>query len=156
MDVEEVTTGCDAAVVPATLNDLAWTVWERLDDDIAVIESAGVPVVNNTAFPPGSSCAQRCETSPSASVVNGSGLPPPSETRISEAPGPARGWNTIEPFSPHVAPRPLAASHNVTAAPPVIDIFFSFPPAKKPIHCPSGEKNGLRPSSVPDNAVACS
>jgi hypothetical protein len=42
----------------------------------------------------------------------------------------------------HAPPRPSGASHRLTAAPPVIETFFSLPPAKKPIHWPSGEKNG--------------
>ncbi len=57
--------------------------------------------------------------------------------------------------SAHVPPRPLGASHSVTAAPPVTAIFFSLPPAKNAIHWPSGEKNGLAAPSVPASAAAC-
>ncbi len=48
--------------------------------------------------------------------------------------------------------RPLS----VTVAPPVLAIFFSFPSAKNPIHCPSGEKNGYSAPSVPVSGVAWS
>src|SRR6267142_1469451 len=50
----------------------------------------------------------------------------------------------------HLRPRPFGASASVTAAPPLTEIFFSFPPAKNPTHWPSGEKKGFRAPSVPD------
>jgi len=53
------------------------------------------------------------------------------------------GVKMIESSSVHVPPRPLAASHSVTTAPPVRAIFFSLPPAKNAIHWPSGLKNGV-------------
>ena len=46
------------------------------------------------------------------------------------------------------------ASPSVTAVPPVTEIFFNFPPAKKPIHWPSGEKKGLAAPSVPGMGLA--
>lgn len=45
---------------------------------------------------------------------------------------------------------------SVTTTPPVIAIFFSLPSAKKPIHCPLGEKNGEEAPSVPESGKACS
>ena len=54
----------------------------------------------------------------------------------------------------HEPPRPAGTSHSVTAAPPVTEIFFSFPSAKNPIHWPDGEKNGLSALSVPDSGEA--
>ena len=48
----------------------------------------------------------------------------------------------------------LSASASVTAAPPVTAIFLSLPRAKNPIHCPSGEKNGLSALSVPRSGSA--
>ena len=47
-------------------------------------------------------------------------------------------------MSVQVPPRPFGESQRVTVAPPDTAIFFRFPPAKNPIHWPSGEKNGLR------------
>ena len=58
------------------------------------------------------------------------------------------GVKMIVSSSAQVPPRPAGASHRLTAAPPVTRIFFSLPPAKNAIHCPSGEKNGLAAPSV--------
>jgi hypothetical protein len=68
---------------------------------------------------------------------------------------PGDGRNTIASSSPQVPPRAFGASQSVIGAPPVTETFFNLPPAKKPIHFPSGEKNGLRASSVPARAVGC-
>jgi len=46
------------------------------------------------------------------------------------------------PSSPQLPPKPVGASHSVTAAPPSTAIFFSLLSAKKPIQSPDGEKNG--------------
>ena len=56
--------------------------------------------------------------------------------------------------SPQLAPRPEGASHKEIGSPPSIRVFFSFPAAKNPTHCPSGEKNGAYAPSVPDNGTA--
>src|SRR4030095_10674441 len=110
--------------------------------------------VNSPALPRGSTCGHRWLTSPSASDVIGSACPPADDTRSRLAPDPLLGENRIVPPSLHAPPRPFAASQSVAAAPPVTEIFFSLPPAKNAIHRPSGEKNGLSASSVPDSAVA--
>ena len=53
-------------------------------------------------------------------------------------------------------PRAVGASHSVLFVPASTEIFFSFPCAKKPIHCPSGEKNGLvAPRSPPAPWTRC-
>jgi hypothetical protein len=70
--------------------------------------------------------------------------------------GALSGTNAIVPSSAHVPPRPAGASHSVTAAPPVAEIFFNLPSAKKAIHWPSGEKNGSRTFSPAAKTVACS
>src|SRR5262249_11726632 len=49
----------------------------------------------------------------------------------------------------HVPPRGVAASDNVSAGPPVAEIFFSFPCAKNPMFLPSGDQNGNNAPSVP-------
>ena len=56
--------------------------------------------------------------------------------------------------SPQLAPRPEGGSHKEIGSPPSIRVFFSFPAAKNPTHCPSGEKNGAYAPSVPDNGTA--
>src|SRR5690349_4350129 len=53
------------------------------------------------------------------------------------------------PSFAQVAPNDAATSHSVWRPPPVERTFFSFPPAKKPIQLPSGEKNGALAPSVP-------
>ena len=58
------------------------------------------------------------------------------------------------PSSAHAPPRLLLASQIGDKPPPVARIFFSLPSAKNAIHCPSGEKNGLRAPSVPASGVA--
>ena len=58
------------------------------------------------------------------------------------------------PSSPQLAPRPAGASHKETSSPPSIRVFFSFPCAKNPIHCPSGEKKGAYAPSVPVKRAA--
>ena len=40
------------------------------------------------------------------------------------------------------------------AAPPFTETFLSFPPAKNPSHCPSGEKKGVLVPSVPATGLA--
>ena len=52
------------------------------------------------------------------------------------------GVTRIDPSSSQASPRGVRASASATDAPPSIDTFFSLPSAKKPIHRPSGEKNG--------------
>ncbi len=48
-----------------------------------------------------------------------------------------------------MAPPGMGAPASVTVTPPFTETFFSLPPAKKPIHWPSGEKNGDTAPSVP-------
>ncbi len=56
--------------------------------------------------------------------------------------------------SPQLAPRACGASHKSTTVPWSADIFFNLPLAKKPIHLPSGEKNGVSAPSVPASGAA--
>src|SRR5215468_12703830 len=100
--------------------------------------------VKRTAFAPGRTCGNRCVTSWPASVVSGSGLPPPAaDTRERLLVRPPD--NTIVSSSLQLPPKPPEHSQRSTAAPPWTGIFFIFPPAKNPIHWPSGEKNGTPP-----------
>ena len=64
------------------------------------------------------------------------------------------GAKAIIPWLPQLAPRGSAASPRVTAAPPLTETFFSFPPAKNPTHWPSGEKKGSTAPSVPGMGLA--
>ena len=52
-----------------------------------------------------------------------------------------------------VAPYGLRASQSVTGVPPETGTFFRCVFVKNPIHCPSGEKKGLKAPSVPAIAV---
>src|ERR1700674_3387494 len=58
------------------------------------------------------------------------------------------GVKMIVSSSAQVPPRAFGASHRLTAAPPVVETFFSLLPAKNAIHGPSGEKNGLAAPSA--------
>src|SRR5262249_34028667 len=111
-------------------------------------------MVKSTALPPGSTCGHRCVASPAveSSLVSSAGVPPASDTL--KSPDLVVGEKTMFPSSPQSPPFGPSASQSVRAAPPVIEIFFSLLPAKKAIHCPSGEKKGLEAFSVPANAVA--
>jgi hypothetical protein len=147
------------AVVAATLHDASWTIRQRLHDDVRVLEVARLAVRREqAALPPRSACGQRCVISPFAlsSVVSGSGDPPSDDTRTSA--DRAHGERKMLPSSAHVAPRALSAAmpteQIVTGRPPAIAIFFSLAPARKPIHFPSGENNGLSAPSVPACSVA--
>ena len=66
---------------------------------------------------------------------------PPDDTRHRLVPA-RSGEKTIVPSSPHAPPRLLGGIAERQPPPPVDRIFFSLPPAKNAIHCPSGEKNG--------------
>ena len=81
-------------------------------------------------------------------------MPPVSETRRNAVLPELFGVKAIQPASLQLAPRPFGASHRTTTVPPATCTFLSFPLAKNPTHCPSGEKNGVRASSVPGSAVA--
>src|SRR5262249_23116757 len=87
-----------------------------------------------------------------SSLVSSAGVPPASETR--KSPELRVGEKTMFPSSPQSPPFGRGASQSVRAAPPVAETFFSFPPAKKPIHWPSGEKKGVLAFSVPGSDVA--
>src|SRR5262245_25774068 len=63
--------------------------------------------------------------------------------------------NAMVSSGPHVAPRGAPGlAPRVRAAPPLAEIFFSDPTTKKPIHSPSGEKNGFEAPFVPARGVA--
>ena len=110
--------------------------------------------VKSTALPPGSTCGNRCVTSPSTRDSNGVGVPPAEDTCI-KLPN-WFGRNPIVPSSAQAAPRAFGASQSVTAGPPAVAIFLSLPSAKNAIHWPSGEKNGPMALSVPGKGVASS
>ena len=55
----------------------------------------------------------------------------------------------IVPWLLQLAPPGAGVLLRVTAAPPLMDTFSSFPLAKNPTHWPSGEKKGLMAPSVP-------
>src|SRR5262245_19534484 len=108
-----------------------------------------------TALPPGSSCGQRwLGGSSDLDLNNGSGVPPAADTLIKVVTCELSGANMILPSSDQSPPRPLGASHNVIAVPPLTGIFFSLPGVKNPTHSPSGEKNGLKAPSVPGKGAA--
>jgi hypothetical protein len=65
-----------------------------------------------------------------------------------------KGVKAIIPWLLQLAPKGFKASPRVTADPPLTEIFFSFPPAKKPTHWPSGEKKGSLAPSVPEIGLA--
>ena len=108
--------------------------------------------MNITALPPGRTCGQRWTISPFVRSVNGTGVPPVagmrSRTKLTAA--------TMYPSSPQLPPPtpPSGASHRSITRPPSMEIFLSFPPAKKATQRPSGEKNGASALSVPGNSVA--
>ncbi len=99
-------------------------------------------LVKSTAFPPGSHWGQRCVRSSFAlsSVVSGSAWPPFDEIRT--RPEKTEGEKTMVPSGPHVAPRLRSSGARVIGDPPVTEIFLSSVRVTKPIHAPSGEKNG--------------
>src|SRR5690242_14966989 len=66
--------------------------------------------------------------------------PPDDETRESGAF--TEDANTMSPVWFQVPPRPSEASQITNAGPLVGSIFFSFPPAKKPMNRLSGDQNG--------------
>src|SRR5215469_14904670 len=92
--------------------------------------------VYNTSPRPGRTCGQTCIISPAllSSGVSGSGFPPAEVTRNSRGNPDGEAANTIVPSEAQLPPPSLGASQSVTAAPPSLAIFFSFPSAKKPIH----------------------
>ncbi len=58
--------------------------------------------------------------------------------------------------SAHAAPAPPRAAQSTIGWPPSSASFCRLPCAKKPIHFPSGEKNGSVASSVPSIGVGSS
>jgi hypothetical protein len=60
------------------------------------------------------------------------------------------GENTIVSSGAQLIPWGDVASQSTTGSPPPTEIFFNFPEAKKPTHCPSGEKKALDAPSVPE------
>ena len=112
--------------------------------------------MNSTAWPPGRICGQRCVASPfSAGFVTACGGPPALGTRERPMPVLLSSVAMILSSSPQAAPRASGASHKVITALPRTETFFIFLPAKKPIHWPSGLKNGSAAPSVPESSVAC-
>src|SRR5215472_18602148 len=99
-----------------------------------------VAAKKSTALPPGRTCGQRCVNSSGSKSVRRVGSPLSADTRVKKDKESIAA--TILPSSPQLAPRPAGASHKETGSPPSIRVFFSLPPAKKPTHCPSGEKKG--------------
>ena len=63
-----------------------------------------------------------------------------------------RGDYTI--FTP-TSPSPVGALHKTVVAPPATETFLNLLPAKNATPCPSGEKKGAEPPSVPESSVAC-
>ena len=113
---------------------------------------ADVCAVNSTALSPGKTCGHRCVNSPGASVVNGSGVPPPEGTRERGLDGESAAMMLSS--SPQAPPRPVGASHTVRALPPSTETFFSLPSAKNATHWPSGLKNGANAPCDPGSSVA--
>src|SRR5438093_7332019 len=101
----------------------------------------------STALPPDKNSGQRWIISPLPSRVSGCGVPPSWETCC--RPCPTTPCSTRVPWLLQLAPPGTGALASVTAALPFTETFLSFPPAKKPIHWLSGEKNGLTALSVP-------
>ena len=116
-----------------------------------------LPIVKSTAFACGSDSGHRCVRSPSSnsSVESRLGTPPAAATRARPLAG--VGANTTSSSGPQLAPRVSGeTSHKVSGAPPRIGTLLSRSPATNPIHCPSGEKNGPLPPSVPAIGTASS
>jgi hypothetical protein len=100
--------------------------------------------VTSTARAPGRNSASLNWPMPSPASRICCTAPPLAGTR--DSPGRER---TIESSSPHV-PRVLGgALASTTGTPPSMDTRFNWLAVKKPIDCPSGEKNGRVPPSVP-------
>src|SRR5262249_52567131 len=110
------------------------------------------PEANSRTLPLGMNSGRRWLISPFSNLVKGCDTPPASDTcwRVDTC----SGENAIIPKLPQLAPKDCAASLRDTAAPPLIEIFFSFWPAKKPSHWLSAEKKGLTPPSVPATGPA--
>ena len=83
-------------------------------------------------------------------------MAPAEVIRTSGVFGSTLDWKMMSPFSAHAAPRPVAASISVVAAPPAIGMVLRPEDAKKLSEAPSGEKNGLSAFSVPASSVASS
>ena len=109
--------------------------------------------LNSSVFPSGRSCGQRWLVSFSVNIVTAVSAPPDAETRQILAP--EVGVKTIVSSLSQLGAELATAktSEIVTGMPPRRMTFFSLPLAKKPIHWPSGEKNGLSPPSVPGIGV---
>lgn len=90
-------------------------------------------------------------TSPSASEVSASGVPPFEESLIKAPRG--LGKNTIVLSSAHAPPRGSSASPRVTAVAPLSATFLTLPAWKNAIDWPSGEKNRIEASSVPATGI---
>src|SRR5262245_15611252 len=106
------------------------------------------PAVNSTTFPPGKACGQRWLSSPGSRSVREDSFP---SGVIRDRPEKESSAAIMLPSSLQLAPRPAGASHKTIGSPASSRIFLSFPAAKNPTHCPSGEKKGAYAPSVPDN-----
>src|SRR3970040_596037 len=108
-------------------------------------------MAKSNALPPGRISGNLCVFSAFlvSGVVSTCGLPPAAGTVEIPVPGVVLGVKKIMSSDPQLAPRPAGASQRVKVAPPPTGTFFNFPGAKKPIHCPSGEKKGPYAPSVP-------
>src|SRR5215470_5183438 len=108
-------------------------------------------MVKSTAWPPGSTCGQRCAASPGDNFVRAAGGPPPSETRINpEVPFKDA---MICPSGPQATPRGTLTGASVIAPPPSREIFLSAVEVN-PTHFPSGEKNGELAPRVSGSSTA--
>src|SRR5215475_2416063 len=117
---------------------------------IAYLKSAlFLSIPNTIAFPPGrTSGHQRRISDLPSGFRNSCGVPPPAETR--KKPSEACGRKIIESSGSHVAPAISPELQRVMTPPPPTATFLSLPSKElKPIHWPSGEKNGYLTPSVP-------
>ena len=121
----------------------------------ALSKAPSMPIVKSTRSRPGRICGQRWSPSLGSALVIASHGPPAAFTRMSPV-GPEKMiWSS----SPQLPPYRFAFSHSVVAEPRVLNdppatgTFLRWPrraePVKKANHCPSGEKNGRLPNSVP-------
>src|SRR5262249_57867611 len=87
----------------------------------------------------------------SASTLDPRRLAEPPAAGDCSRPLPKASAQKMLPSSAQLAPAEVVPASPIgTTAPPSTEILFSLPPAEKPIHCPSGEKNGwLATPSVP-------
>src|SRR4029453_11734961 len=91
-------------------------------------------------------CTQKWRPRPGSNAVAGDALAPSGETRKMGL-FTARA-NRIVPSAPHAPCAMSGTSTIVSGVPPECLIFFSFPPAQKPMNCESGDQKGNSAPSV--------